>query len=433
MRQPTNSKLTVILLGYAASLIFLLLFIGISGCATLPRSPQAEMLEQIATELPLEPDDLPIGTPITLTSSARQPENTPGILPTVVVEKQGSTQSLPTSGPTPTPADAALTAFPPAVLLVLENEVMQATTAGGLEQVDALPEAGRVVNAFQIGDSLLVLREHTLQRSTLSDESSELLVRFELPVLSGEFISSTDRSRVAYSAVVDDPVAEFGFRTQIAVYDTTTNSIKQVLSLPQNLRILGFAPDGSSLYILPVGQDPDFASVLQVAIDTGELSKELSIEGSWYASLSPDNRILATTALQCLQCDQPEGVIYLYDLPSLPLTPPRLITLPNGPSHITGLAWSPDGLSLYFSLVSGNPWDEPLVPYGVWRLEIPSGAVTQVAALEDARLHLRAASPDGGWLLLDHETEPEARLVDLVTGQTQAINKPAEAVLAGWR
>ena len=301
---------------------------------------------------------------------------------------------------------------------------MEQTPGEDARLVAEIPEAGPVHSALKSGNTLLILREGGLQRVSLADGSNEVLSRFDSPVRFGDLILAGDGEQVLYSAVVDDPAGDFGWRTAVGIYSLDDNSTRQVLSSPQNLRVLGLTSDGLGLYLLPVGQDPDFGSLLLVELERGEAIKELLVYGSLFAALAPDGRLLATMG--------PESMLNLYDLQALP---PALRTyaLPEAPSYIAGLSWSPDSGSLYFLLNPGSFWDAPVSSLGLWRLDIASGGISQVAAIQEAAMHIRTISPDGGWLLLEHESQLDAMWINLSTGESLTFNRLEGALVARMR
>lgn len=309
---------------------------------------------------------------------------------------------------------------PPALIYVVENQVVEQIPGQDPRSVAELPKEGPTHAALQSGNSLLILREGGLQRVGLADGSSEMVSGFDSPVRFGDLILASDEGQVLYSAVVDDPAADFGWRTTVGIYSLDDGSTRQVLSSPQNLRVLGLTPDGLGLYLLPVGQDPDFGSLLLVELKDGEAIEELLVYGSLFAALSPDGQFVATLG--------PESTLNLYDLTASPPAP-LTYALPEAPSYIAGISWSPDSRSLYFLLNPGSPWDTPEKSHGLWRLDIASGDISQVAPVEEAPMHIRTLSPVGGWLLLEHESQLDAVWINLSSGESLPFNRPGVAAM----
>ena len=321
-------------------------------------------------------------------------------------------------------ADLTQKAMPPALISVVENRIMEQLASEDALQVAEVPEAGLALDALRTENTLIILREAGLQRVNLADGLSEMVSDFDSPVRFGELILAGDGEHVLYSAVADDPAADFGMGTTVGIYSLDDGSVRQVLSSPQNLRVLGLTPDRLGLYLLPVGQDPDFASLFQVDLASGEVIKELLVNGSQFAALSSDGRFIATMG--------PESSLNLYDLQ---VSLPTLLTyaLPEVPSHVAGLAWSPDSRSLYFLLNPGSAWDAPEKSLGIWRLDLASGDISPIAAVSEAAMHIRTLSQDGGWLLLEHESRPETVWVDLTSGESLAFTRPEAGLLARLR
>ncbi len=397
-------------------------FVGLGPLLALLLLMLAGCVEQ--TQVPLVPYD------------ERQTAVSPTITGPYLLPEEPSGEGSALSNMLGSQASGALTDIPvqnppPALYYIQENRLLKLIAGEAPQTLGELPEAGLVKNAIQVGNTLLALREGGIQRVDLTNGTTELLFKPEMQVLFGDFLL-TGQAQILYSAVIDDPSVVFSFRTLIGTYRINEGTLHPDLSLPQNLRVLGLTVDGRGLYLLPVGQDPDFASVRLFDLVSGEMEKELAVEGSGYASLAPNGRQLATASQLGVLNDTFEGVINLYDLPSLPLTPPRTLALPQPPSHVAGMIWSPDGGSLYFLLNPGNPWDEPLESYGLWRLEVPSGEFTQVVPIHQAGFHLRSLSPDGQWLLLEHESKPGALLVNQLTGDILAFPRPDGAQAALW-
>jgi len=355
---------------------------------------------------------------------------TPIAPPAASASPEISIPTEPAGAPTLSPA-----APPPPLLYIHRGTLMEQVGSGAPQRLMDLPDAGTVLDARRIDDVVLVLRSQGLQRVRLADGLSDLLLRFDLPARFGA-IMLMDGTRAVYQATVDDSQAEFSFGTRIGLYQADSDTIRAVLAVAQNMHVLGLTADGSGLYLLPRGQDPAFGRVLVVALESGEIEMELPIECAIFAMPSPNDRYLVTTAQRSVSDDgEVEGVLNLYDLASRPLTP-RQVVLPNPPSSPVALGWSSDSCSLYFVLHPGNPWDELVGSYGLWRLEVESGTLSQIAAAKPDREPFITFSPDGQWVLLRHSSEDVATRMHLSTGAIEAFTLPAVAVetstVRGW-
>jgi hypothetical protein len=292
-----------------------------------------------------------------------------------------------------------------------------------------LPELGSIKNAILVGETIYLLCEQGIQRIYPSEGISDILLPFNTPMLAGELIFAAGYSRIIYYST------DNWQKTLVGYYDLDQDIVHPAFSLPQNLHILGMTEDGQGLYALPVGQDPEFGKILLLDLGQENITRELPVQGIMYATLAPDTRRLATFAQRMDSTGQLESVINLYDLPSLPLTPPRVFPLPKTPSHVGfgGLHWSPDSQRLYFMLVE-NIYEAPATTsYGLWRLDVESEATDQVAPISDPVYHTVSISSDGEWIVLMHETKDEAILVQLQTGAFESFSVPVHAIVAGWR
>ena len=185
------------------------------------------------------------------------------------------------------------------------------------------------------------------------------------------------------------------------------------------------------MYLLPRGQDPAFARVAVVAIETGQLVRDLPISGEGGASLSSDGAVAVATG-PCRPTSEAGlliNVLQFYDLRQDPLQP-REVPLPPASCPLSGLVWAPDNSALY-AATTGDPSAAP--PTTVLRIDARTGAVTPIATLAQAEHHLLASSPDGKWLLLRRATEPRGTLLALPGGDPAEIALPVEAMFAGWR
>lgn len=355
------------------------------------------------------------------------------ILFTSTASEEKTPAELASSTPTGTPSGINLTPIPTIIFPIfvyLEGEVlMEQIGSNAPEHIIDLPESGPIKDAVLVGETLHLLREQGIQRIRLSEGKSDILLRFDMPILEGGMIFAADYPRILYYAT------ESTQETLIGYFGLDEDTVHPMPSLPQNFHILGMTKDGQGLYGLPIGQDPEFGKVLLIDLEQGDIARELPIQGILFAALAPDARRLATFAQRPDPSGRLESVIHLYDLPSLPLTLPRVFALPNAPSYVGfgGLRWSPDSQRLYFMLVENIYEASATTSYGLWRLAVESGATDQVAPISDPIFHMTSISPDGEWIVLMHETSDEAILVQLQTGEVQSFSVPVNAIVAGWR
>lgn len=318
----------------------------------------------------------------------------------------------------------------PPLLYIHEDTLFQQAPSGTLERLTDLPRMGKVLAATVSDDTVLVLREEGLQRVELTTGVADMVVRFDVPARSGLIMPMADGSRVLYSVMVRDADAHFSVGTRIGLYQAGKE--EAALYFAYDAQALGVTTDGRGLYVLPRGQDSSFGRLLVVSLGTGETESEQAVEGLTPAALSPDSRYLAMTTIRHATPDEREDVLAVYDLASQPLTP-REVAYPHTPSHTRWLVWSPDSRFLYFVLWSGRSWDDPTESYGLWRFDVKSGQLSQEAVVSEPQMWPRLVSPEGQWLLLQHESKGLAIIVHLPTGATESLTLPIMAVAAGWR
>lgn len=352
-------------------------------------------------------------------------------LSTSTATEEKTSTELSSSTPTGTvPVINTATNIISPVFVFLEGDtLMEQVGSNAPEHLVDLPEFGSIKGAILVRETLYLLREQGFQRIHISDGTSDLVLRFDMPLLEGGLIYVSNYPRIFYYGTESEQITLIGY------FVLDEDVVHPVLSIPQNLKLLGMTENGQGLYCLPLGQDPEFIRVLVIDLEQGEISKEIPIQGTLFAALASDSRRLATFAQRMKSTGLLESVIHLYDLPSLPLTPPRVFTLPNAPSYVGfgGFRWSPDSQRLYFMLVE-NIYEAPATSsYGLWRLDVESGATDLVAPISDPIFHTVSISPDGEWIVLMHETRDEAILVQLGTGEVESFSAPVHAILVGWR
>lgn len=318
----------------------------------------------------------------------------------------------------------------PIFAFLKEDTLMVQVGDNSVEAVGDFPGLGVIKDALLNGPVLYLLREQGIQRIHLTDCSSDTLLSFEEPILWGGLTLTADNKRVYYFGI-----GSLSSATIIGYYDLVSDDVHTVLSYSDDLvtlQLIGGTEDGKGLYVVPHGQDPQSNTVWLVDIEQGVVSKELPVQIDGHASLAPDSRLLATDAWRNDSNPQ-ERKINIYDLPSLPLTTPRVYTLPNAPSDIGfgDLLWSPDSQRLFFMLIDARY--EPTTSFGLWSLDVETGLTNQVTMISDPTIHITGISPDGTWILLRPETQEEANLVNTDTGETRSFPISSDAILAGWQ
>jgi hypothetical protein len=334
------------------------------------------------------------------------------------------------SGSTPVDQTAS-SPVQPQILYIYRDELHYLSSSTPVRRLK-LSNAGSALAAITIGDTLFILREQGLEKVALDGSSTALLVRFELPALFGQVSSAADNQEVIYSANVTGPRASFGMGTYIGVWPVYGSGITATLSSDQAWQPLGLGAGRNSLFVLPHGQDPAFNRLLIANLPNGQISSEISVEGYEIASLSPTGDIIVTTAERLNDSNGTyASILNIYYLNGRTATH-TMVPLPNQPSHIRQLVWSPDGRFLYFVLLSHDlTYDDPDHPptsLGLWQLEINSQTLLQLVPANSGRAPFLAVSSDKLWLLVSYEGERTAERLHLSDERLQNLTLPTEAV-----
>jgi hypothetical protein len=332
----------------------------------------------------------------------------------------------------PTTIQGTSTSFPethlPTLLYIHGNKLMEQVGDHAPKEITELPNAGKVISAIKTKNMIIVLRQQGIQRLKLDGGRADMVYRFDEPALFGDLIAAADGSKIFFSVTASDAKAPFSMATQVGSYDPVQEVVIPILYVLQDMRILGSTSDGLGLYLLPVGQDPDFGEVLRFDLQRNEMSEELPIRGTEYASLAPDASLLAVAAFTSTVGDRLEPMLKLYDLRTSPLAPPRAFALPDSSSQVAGFVWTPDGRELYFLFLPRDITDQLEAANGFWRLIVETGEMSQVVSVTDPGFHIADIDPGGKWVLIKHESKDQAILVSLPDGESQFITVPPQAV-----
>lgn len=353
-----------------------------------------------------------------------------GVLPTPSYLAEAET-TLP---PNPTPTVLQPSGIISPVFIFLKNDtLMMQVGAISSESVDILADLGEIKDALIADETVYLICENGIQQINLTDGSNDILLHFNAFIESGKMFWDANHSRIFYNGI------NYDIRDSLIGYiDLERDTVNPVFSYTNPLValfIIGLTEDGQGLYCLPHGQDPDFDKMLLVNINQGAISRELPVRGYNYAVLSPDSRHLATSAQVIDASGQLENMINIYDLPSLPLTSPKIFKLPIPASMIgnNGFYWSPDGKGLYFMLVENKEDPSTSISDGMWVLDVEIGSMHKVVDIPDPNLQMSGVSPDGTLLLVRSATNDEAFLVDSQTGEIDSFYVPLDAILVGWQ
>jgi|GEM_PF-1551275 hypothetical protein len=294
-------------------------------------------------------------------------------------------------------------------------------------------DLGSIKEARIIDGILYLLQENGIQQIYLDSCVKKVLLRFNRPISSGMLMPESRDPRVFYNGIT----ADLG-NTLIGYYDPSNNSVNTVLNYQDplvTLRLVGTSEDGQGLYCYPVGQDSDIGKILLLNISQGEVSKELPIQGWSYIALAPNLRLLATFARIPDSSGQMENSINLYDLPSLPLTSPRIISFQNSSDGVGygGLHWSSDSSKIYFIMIDNVDDPSASTHADLVYLDVKTGVIHKAVPVSDPTIHLGGISPDGKRVLLRQETNDEAILIDTADQEMHSFTVPLDAILVDWR
>ena len=253
-----------------------------------------------------------------------------------------------------------------------------------------------------------------------------MAARFDRTPLWGELDRAANEDVLLYSIALDSDCSSPGIGGTMGLYQVDQDTVRTISTHGEGyIQPLGLTIDGRSMYGLPLGCDPEFDKFLLISIDQGRITKELPTwdatskeYGNGYAALSPDAHFLAFLTTRHVE-DSLEYRLSVYDLDHLTI---ERYELPNTPSYLGELLWSPTGQTLYFILNPGTPYDESSESYGLWSLDVHTGIFSPVTSLKNRFMHLVTISSDGKWILLQPETEPNATYIDLATGKQVLMN-----------
>ena len=321
----------------------------------------------------------------------------------------------------------------PVFLYIVGNKIFEQAGNHLLGEIMVLPEAGNILYSIISGEIVLVLREQGIQRANLYNKTVDMIFPFDKSAQSGNMLLAPYSSKTFFSFIENNPTGAFGRVTRIGIYDLNQNVVKQIADFPQSMWLLGLTQDNDGAYLLPVGQDPDFGMMYLFDIQAKKIDQELSIQGTGYASLSPDANFLIFAAFHQANDNRLEPSLNLYDLSYQPISPPRTFLLPDTLSQVRGFLWSPNSRNLYFLFLPADITYQPETIDGLWKLSIESGGMSQVASVNDPGYHTISISSQGNWILLKHESKNEAILIDVPSGDEYQINIPANAIFVGWQ
>ena len=323
---------------------------------------------------------------------------------------------------------------PPALLYIADNQLYEQQPESAALIRANLGEEGNVLDALRVKESVFVLREKGLQRIEIDTGKTKMTVEFNKVPLFGELARTSNNNVLLYSLAWDSACSSTGIGATIGLYQIDKDRSREVFAKDEGtIKPLGLATDEQNIYGLPLGCDPEFDRFWLISIDQGKITKELQTSdattkefGEVYAALSPDAHFLAFTTLHRLEPgDPPNYGLSVYDLESLVI---ERYELPKPSSYGDGLLWSPNSQKLYFILNAGTPYDDSSESYGLWSLDVHTGAFSPVTNLETRFIHLISISPDGQWILVQPETNPSVTCVHVPSGEQFLIDLPSDTI-----
>jgi len=300
-------------------------------------------------------------------------------------------------------------------------------------QIADLPFEQVLAATLENDSCLWVLADGRLAVVDLPSGTTEEVAEIESPTRWGKLLMIEGRHSIAYTAGVDDNSTLLGCATCMGLYDIQTQQTRPLTRLPGTLRLLGSSLQQGTLYAVRLGGDGGFAAILSINLESGMVSTaiELQLPGFAWASESPDGRRIAVIEMEMEE--DPTGIVLAVYNTAEPDVPPLAFDLPQQPSHIYSAIWTPDSRHLYFVLRAGpvggyGSGDEKT--YGLWRLDVVTGELTEITSSVQADSLPVVISPDGRAIVLAGSYSFD--LVDLQTGAVFPLQLPTGAIVVAW-
>ncbi|MGQ0603544.1 MAG: hypothetical protein ACT4QE_17835 [Anaerolineales bacterium] len=332
--------------------------------------------------------------------------------PTSIAASNTKTPSITTSAPTATPQVTVTSVVPPSPVPIFDaslpfvrylsgNRLIEQDARGGQRVLAELPEAGEIKQAVQVNDDILIWRAQGIQRVTVASGNSALVVVFNQPALFGNLIAAPNGRTLVYAVSQTNDCSATGLEIVIGQYRLDTGATRTIFTAPL-VKVLGLTNDGSTLFLQPVGCDPEFGELWTVSLLTGKVTATLPAQaevekyvGFAEAWLSTGARYLAFGAHRVAGEAAFEEAVGLYDFA---LSPPALTWLAIPPN----IVWLNDTRWLYY--LQGNT---------LFRYELKSGQSLELGAVPISVTRLRYTTSDGNWLVLTDEAMSRIVFFDL--------------------
>jgi len=385
------------------------------GCGLRP-----DTVEPPTMSPPLGYQTLPSGEmkPSTVPSTSSTPES-----PTRIPISDLQTTPPPTPSPTRRPVtDPQVLQAYGSLLYIAGQSVWEGMGLANDRLIAGLPFED-IHAATLADDRLWVLADDQLAMVDLTSGTAEAIAEVELSVWGGHLLILRNRRSVAYAVGMNDNGNLLGHSTHVGLYDPHMGQARVLTKLIGGVRLLGATPEEDSLYAAQIGGDGG-GPILTINLEDGTATTKIGPQGlSYSAVMSPDGHWVAIAG----------GYVTIYNLAE-PDASPMVIGLPKQPSHARGLKWAPDSRYLYLILRPG-PWagysGQPLEQtYGLWRADIRSGEVEEIAPSIQVDHYPVAVSPDGRAVLVGNASFD---LIDVQTGKRFPLDLPLGVQIVAWR
>lgn len=161
-------------------------------------------------------------------------------------------------------------------------------------------------------------------------------------------IWSPDGKQIAFTSKTVETNADGVPKYGVYVVDVETKELKQVIHEPKFLRLLGWAPDGSSLFLASVGSNPmdglhTIVSLLKVEMTSGKLEEIAQQKDTYLYNiyLSPNGRQIAYVS----HIDDKDNIFLM---PAAGGQGKQITNNSDARLFFSSLAWSPDNKTIFF-------------------------------------------------------------------------------------
>jgi hypothetical protein len=305
------------------------------------------------------------------------------------------------------------------VLYLDDNALYELTLDGTSERRQSVPDMGRILDAVDSGNQIVVLREQGLQRLSATQPATTIATFTKGLARFGALVDPLDTDKLVYEYMRDANTA-MGLEGVAGIIERGATA-RKVLDAPNAVHVLGLTTDEKAMYVIDRGGDPSFVRIRVVQIPTGETLADLPIAGEGAAAESPDRRTIATVG----QRSGANDLLQLYDLTTQDVRS-RVVSLPRRGWYAHEVVWSRDSRSMYVTMYPSA--DRPTGE--LYRIDAASGASDLITASLPSDTHLLSIAPDGRKLLAREMAG--IAVIDLANGTVKRQALPADAIVARW-